>query len=443
MRKQFLSLVAIAGMALLAACSNDEIVPAIDNGNGSNGTESEITLALSSGGDGMGTRAVGRPVTSSAAASKVDKVQIKLYKNTGSDDSPTWVEATGVTFSGVTITNGLMDWTSLATEGTPGYTETGRDTKKTIKVKGLEQASYKLIAYGYEDGHSYTIEGDAIDAAQGMFKTTAITPLAGDNGEKVEELFAGEVKFKADDKGKITDADVTVTMKRQVAGLLGYFFNIPIHKANAAGEMKQIKYVIVKTVANANQFWFPHTATDKLNGINQTTSSTELLKYDLSALITTGTGTSGEDYATQVANDTQNDKTFAIAAVNTGNVQKVANSILDGRFVIPFSEHVASNTITVELADVDGNAVRSWNVKINKENANNFTGDANQYDILRNHFYSIGKKLKSGDTTGGETPDPGVDPTDPDTPVDLSQDNDIIVILNDAWDVVYDMGLGD
>lgn len=441
MRKQFLSMMAIAGITLLASCSNDEIVPAIDNG--SNGVESEITLALSSGGDGMETRAVGRPVNSSAAASNVNKVQIKLYKNSGNEASANWEEASGVTFSGVAMTNGVMDWTALDTEGTPGYTDTGRDSKKTIKVKGLEAGSYKLIAYGYEDGHTYTIDGGTIDASNGMFKTAAITPAKGDNGDKVEEFFAGEATFEADADGKITTANVEVKMKRQVAGLLGYFYNIPIHKANAEGVMKQIKYVIVKTVANANQFWFPHTATNKLNGISHTKGSTVLLEYDLSALITTSTGTGGDDYQAQVDADNTNDKTFAINEVNTGDVQTVANSILGGRFVIPFSEHVAENTLTVELADTDGNTVRSWNVKINKENAGSYTGNTTQYDILRNHFYSIGKKLKSGDTNGGETPGPGVDPTNPDTPVDLSQDNDIIVILNDAWDVVYDMGLGD
>lgn len=440
MRKQFFSMVAIAGMTLLASCSNDEIVPAIDNG--SNGVESEITLALSSGGDGMVTRSVGRPVNSSAAASNVNKVQIKLYKNSGNEASANWEEATGVTFSGVAMADGLMDWTALDTEGTPGYTENGRDSKKTIKVKGLAAGSYKLIAYGYEEGHTYTIDGGKIDASKGMFKTTAITPDEGDNGDKVEEFFAGEATFEADANGKITTVNVEVKMKRQVAGLLGYFKNIPIHKANANGEMKQIKYVIVKTVANANQFWFPHTATDKLNGINHTEGSTVLLKYDLSALITAEAGTEGKDYQAQVEADKTNDKTFAIKEVNTGEVRKVANSILGGRFVIPFSEHVAGNTLSVELADTEGNTVRSWNVKINRQNASDFAGDGTteyQYDILRNHFYSIGKKLKSNQTVDPENPG---DP-DPDTPVDLSQDNDIIVILNDAWDVVYDMGLGD
>ena len=40
--------------------------------------------------------------------------------------------------------------------------------------------------------------------------------------------------------------------------------------------------------------------------------------------------------------------------------------------------------------------------------------------------------------TSGSTENP-----DPDRPIDLSQDNDIVLILNDAWDVIYDMGLGD
>lgn len=78
----------------------------------------------------------------------------------------------------------------------------------------------------------------------------------------------------------------------------------------------------------------------------------------------------------------------------------------------------------------------NWSVKATASNGSTIA-DLFKYDIKRNYFYSIGKKLKSDSTN------PPVEPEDPDNPVDLNQDNDIIVILNDAWDVVYDMGLGD
>ena len=141
---------------------------------------------------------------------------------------------------------------------------------------------------------------------------------------------------------------------------------------------------------------------------------------------------------TQVAGATKGSETFTIDA-KTGEVATAENSILSGRFIIPFSATVDQNTITVELQDENGDALRAWNVKANTQNGGTATGlvDAFKYDIKRNYFYSIGKKLKS------DTTNPPVDPTDPDKPIDLSQDNDIVLILNDAWDVIYDMGLGD
>lgn len=413
MKKQFLSLVAVAGMTLLAACSNDENIPAIDNG--SNGVESEITLALNSGGDGLETRA-GRPVNSSAAANEVDRVQLKLYKKT-STGPDVWTLQTSA------FDEDILTWTEGPTgEGTPGYTD--RTESRKIKVKGLDKsADYKIVAYGYNgtddtDACAYTVTD-----ANSVFTTTALSN-EGTNGANIEEVFAGEASFSTGTDGKISSF-VQVEMNRQVAGMLGYFWNIPVKKIHpTTNELTAVKYVKVYTVAKATAFKFPFA--DVFNGISQSVTKTELLSYDLSALVA--------NYTTQVAAATVGNETFTIDA-KTGDVATVANSILSGRFIIPFSATVDQNTITVELQDENGVALRTWNVKANTQNGGTATGlaDAFKYDIKRNYFYSIGKKMTSGST---ENPDP-------DKPIDLSQDNDIVLILNDAWDVIYDMGLGD
>lgn len=419
MKKQFLSMVAIAGMTLLAACSNDESIPAIDNG--SNGVESEITLALNSGGDGVTTRA-GRPVNSSAAANEVDRVQLKLYKTT--DAGTTWNLQAGA------FEEDVLTWTEGPTgEGTPGYTD--RTESRKIKVKNLEaSASYKIVAYGYKATDTGNTCAYTVTDANSVFTTTALGD-EGTNGANIEEIFAGEETFATDADKKITTF-VQVEMNRQVAGMLGYFMNIPVKKIHpTTNVLTAVKFVKVYTVAKATTFKFPFA--DVFNGISQSEAKTELLSYDLKTLV--DANTVANKYDDQVSGAATGSETFDIDA-KTGSVATVANSILAGRFIIPFSATVDQNTITIELQAEDGTALRTWSVKATASNGSTIA-DLFKYDIKRNYFYSIGKKLKSDSTN------PPVEPEDPDKPVDLNQDNDIIVILNDAWDVVYDMGLGD
>ena len=103
------------------------------------------------------------------------------------------------------------------------------------------------------------------------------------------------------------------------------------------------------------------------------------------------------------------------------------NSVLDGGFIVPFGKVSGKNTLCVELVG-DGDAVlKTFKVKMP-------TSYETSYDIYVNHFYSIGHKTSSSGTEG---PDP--DTPDPDKPVDLGSEEEIILSLSDAWDVVNDM----
>lgn len=421
MNKQILSMAALAGIFLFTACSDDEKLPAM---GGSDSTVSEIKISLDSGGEEVTTRA-GRPVNSSAAANSVDKVQLKVYKSNGS----AWEEDMGAEIVGAEV-QGILSWSGPTGEGTPGSTV--RNQSKTVKLKNLTAGSYRIVAYGYQTDHGYA--NPTFDATSGVFTTPQIIYAPGDNGTNVEELFAGSADFAADANGKITSTEVEVTMLRQVAGLLGYFKNIPVMKANADGAVKAVRYVKVKTVSQTKQFTFP--STQPYNG---TAADAEgeyvLLTYDLSALL-------GETAYNQQVTEAGEDltKVFTIAAQATTPVT-VANSILAGRYIVPFAAAINQNTLQVDLEDADENVLRSWDIRITNASTGTTPTDteALQYNIQRNKFYSIGRKLKSDSTNGGTT-DPD---TDDDKPVDLNNDNDIIVILNDAWDVIYDMSLGD
>lgn len=117
----------------------------------------------------------------------------------------------------------------------------------------------------------------------------------------------------------------------------------------------------------------------------------------------------------------------------------VENSIFGGRYLIPYDKHYDAvsgegSTLTIELQDADGTALRTLKVKTDQS----MSGPATQYfyDIRCNNFYSIGQKLKT-DTTDPE------EPGDPDEPIDLSSKSEIKVQINDAWKVLHNMDVED
>ena len=431
MNKKFLTMAAFAAMCVFAttSCSNDDDIIGGDNGieNVEGVTAGEVVLAVDGGGEGLSTRAIGRPVNSSAAANSVNEVQLELYKKEGT----TYTKVTTASFvdRNTKLTDGKIAWTNgTPAEGVPGYEDDNRDTKKAIKINNLEKevATYRLVAYGYQKEHNPYSASATWDNANAWYTSPSVTNSA----DAVEEIFGGYVDFETDADGKITDLNVSVTLKRQVAGLLGYFKNIPIKKLNDAGQECVVTKIEVRANATTTQLKFPVDNTNnsnRLNGASQVEQSTVLLSYDLSA------------YSNQVEDANVGD-VYDIDA-QTGDVVTVDNSVLAGRFVIPYASAVTTNgtnTLTVALVGDEGD-IRTWKIKIAGQNGGSYSGgDEYNYNILRNNFYSIGQKLKS-DTTD---PDPET-PGDEDDPIDLSQDNDVIIILNDAWDVIYDMGLGD
>ena len=119
-------------------------------------------------------------------------------------------------------------------------------------------------------------------------------------------------------------------------------------------------------------------------------------------------------------------------------------SIFGGCYIIPYDKHYDAQTLTVELQDASEKTLKTLNVTTTQKPADvsggSFDG-AHAYDIRRNNFYSIGKKLYTDNTGGDPDPDPTPDPVDPDEPIDLGGGTEIIVLINDAWKVLHNMGV--
>lgn len=390
MKKNFLVL-GLAAMSLftVASCSSDDDLQAgMSIGAGDN----VITLALNPGGSGMAVRGA-RPVTSSEAANNVDKVVVKLYRLVDSNYS-----LVSEVENGQTIYEQDVTWSN------------GTKTA-SIPLKHLAQGSYKLVARGYNSTPSTAVSFD-----EGTPSTTINWTATQSTGD-IEEVFAGELDLTVDAEGKVTaDPSKTLTMNRRVAGFLAYFKNIPtkvnekvVKSVRVVASNKATKYDIIGgTLAS-----YPSSAT--VNGLDAPGVAVEnvLCEFQMSSATNWNGGAPSDESYTFTTDDNQ-----------------VDNSVLDGGFIVPFGKVSGKNTLRVELMAAGtgaDEAVKTYTVKMP-------TSYETSYDIYVNHFYSIGHKTSSSGTEG---PDPGT--PDPDKPVDLGSEEEIILSLSDAWDVVNDM----
>ena len=398
----------VVGTMMLAACSNDEAVP-IESSDAVQ-TGPELTLTLNSGGDGLSTRA-GRPVNSSEAANNVTAVKLYIYNASGSD----------VTSSALAAgTQNPISWTAgPSTPAAPGNNPTpAHKASQTVKLNKLaSDGEYTVVAYGYNLAADYTISG----GGNGDDVFTATLPALGNESE----LFAGKKNFNVVNGNIVAGSSGEVELRRHVAGLLGYFKNVPIlYPLPASGVPTIVAYVRVYASSHASAFTFPSVKT--VNGTGDNTK-TKVLEFNLASLIT--------DFVAQTtAAGTDLTKVFNIPAINTGLTATVPNSILSGKFLIPFNKVASATTFTVQLESATGTLLKSWDI-VN----NDLTGDKKIYDIQRNYFYSIGQKYKASTTDGGTT-DPGTTGDD-DQPIDLSKETVITITINDAWDTIYNLGI--
>ena len=381
---------------LFSACSNDED---IINGGGANdvNVSGEITLALNAGGSGAETRAA-RPVYSSEAYSEVTNVELKLFKKNGEN----WVDATGVTTDLAEEGWAISNWKTQSAVS-PGTTD--NKTTKTVKLKNLDKnAEYKLVAYGYKTELTTTLAW-----------TAALAKATPNAAEDVEEIFAGEKEFSTNDKGTISTTPVLVEMRREVAGVLGYFKNIPEKVGEAT-----VKSVRVYASSSNTAYNIP--------------------SLDLQNQCGTAAGTAGTEKVTVLNLPIPTEGVTVVEGIynwagkNETNLKTVANSLLGGCFLVPFAKVEDKATFTIALCDENGNDLKTWTGVLDQKQTGE--DDTKIFNVNRNYFYSFGKKLKADTTDGPDPQNP-----DPDEPIDLSVNTEITIILNNAWGVIHNMGI--
>lgn len=447
-----------ASSLLFSACSSDD---AVVSTVGQNEAVQQIVLQVASSGDGLTTRA-GRPLYSSQALQTIQNVRVMIYKNETGGGEKTIVYDKKLNWKESTI-----------------YKTNGHGRQFTISLKGndrLDAGNYKVMAVGYSDNSDYTYALDVTSDAALTGNYSDITATLKAGKKEAEEVFAGDADLKIGDDKKITNLTtgeengVAVTLHRQVAGSFGYFQNIP---ASVNGKTAKTLRLVVRDKNNMltfNNFNSSFTA-------NGATGST--VKYYVNGSKSTGTALTTDaqfkggdngyvlysiDLNTWFPHGDENNDGLLNAQdaswTHPTNVRTtvVEGSVFGSSFVIPFNLTSGKSTMELQLLDAAGDIIKTWTVSIPAKDVNTDATNGNVADesasifnVVRNHMYNLGVKPSNGGKTdpdpGNPNPDPKPDPDpdkpDPDKPEDLSKSQNLILKVNDNWEAIHQMVLGD
>lgn len=439
-----------ASSLLFSACSSDDAVVSTE---GQNEAVQQIVLQVASSGDGLSTRA-GRPLYSSQALQTIQHVRVLIYN----------------TKTNAIVKDEQLDWTK-----SDKYDNHGRQYTLTYKgTKRLDEGSYKVMAVGYSDNSDYTYALDVTSTAALSGKYTDITATLKEGKKDAEEVFAGDADLKIGVDKNITNFTsgekngVAVTLHRQVAGSFGYFSNIPAKVGEKTAATLRLVVRDKNDVLTFNNFNSSFTA----NGAPGST-----IKYCVN----------GSKSATAPASDAQfngGDKGYVLYSIDLNawfpdgdqnkdgvlnaqdnnwkhpddvKTQVVKGSVFGSNFVIPFNYAEGKSTMELQLLDAAGDIIKHWTVSIpaadvNTDATNGNVADvsASIFNVVRNHMYNLGVKTSNGTPDPDPTnptpkPDPDKPTPDPgkDEPEDLTKSQNLILKVNDNWEAIHKMELGD
>lgn len=440
-----------ASSLLFSACSSDDAVVSTE---GQNEAVQQIVLQVASSGDGLSTRA-GRPLYSSQALQTIQNVCVVIYKD---DATKTIVKKV------------KKDWTESS-----NYGNHGRQLTLTFKGAGrLEKGDYKVMAVGYSTNSDYNYSLDVTSETALTGSYSDITATLKEGKKDAEEVFAGDADLKIGTDQKITNLTsgeedgLDVTLHRQVAGSFGYFCDIPAKVGDKTA--KTLRLVVRDkndklTFNNFNRLFTAAGAPGStikyyVNGSKSTTAPTSDAQFN--------NGDKGYvlysiDLKTWFPQLDENGDGLLNAEDTWNHPSDVKTTIVKGsvfgsNFVIPFALEHEKSTMELQLLDAAGDIIKTWTVSIpakdvNRDDTNGNVADesASIFNVVRNHMYNLGVKPSNGGKTdpdpGNPDPDPKPDPDpdkpDPDKPEDLSKSQNLILKVNDNWEAIHQMELGD
>lgn len=430
MKKYFMSVAALAGMMSLAACSSDDIVSPADN------DVQTIKIAVASTGD-KSTRS--RDLNSEEPGQNIENVAVVIRN-----------KATNAVVYQKVITNWNTDPVSKP------YTENGHGRECTLKLEGadrLNAGEYTITAVGYTAADFKDNTNTIESATKGKVVSGNFTAEVPDD-KAAQEAFAGESSIKLDVNHAAINT--SVTLHRQVAGYYGYFTSIPVKVDNK--EVTNVRLVarsknMKLTYGNFNS-GFTTTNQDIMYVVNGSVpattkdakfkGSTDNDAYTVYNIKVTDWFHNGDKNNDGILDEkdalTEEDWTNALEA--KGYLTDQRGTIFAGGFAIPFAA-TDEATLEFQLLDVNGDILKAWPVKMataqpagqNVEGTDlSVTETEQNFSFFRNHMYTLGKKMDNKDSH------PGTNPNEPE-PLDKAQS--IILRVNDNWEVINRMTIGD
>lgn len=495
-KKNLLCISALSLLALaLPACSNDDDVlngaevPEVATG------EQVIVLDVQNT-DVLSTKS--RPLysTDPKGAELVTRVKLFIFEVTSTStdgpmklvnviDIPNWNNSSTDYDYGRKYTYKLTGDNKLSKDKTYTIIAVGQDEESAVPApfqfkngKSLAELTFGESAQDFNKNDEWAAQ---TTPGKGFIVTDTVQyNLSGNaysnNTKVVSEIFSGTsdpVELSLDG-----GFQATVLLKRQVAGVLGYFNRIPAwvakYDAGSGSDLRHASTAAIRLVSSARNTRvdlaiqlakqkddFQNNAENIENIVNGFTTNGDtntkdakfesgeqaytVYQIDLTKWFKGGGNTSAgtrfwsDDALTKDVTDNGcnllNEDQWLNALKGTNNTPIVADgAVLAGEFVIPFDRvnGIKDNTFELQLLDSAGVVTKAWKVKLDDKSLNSELGDDSYvYNVYRNHLYQIGKR--------GGTDDPNNPGEDPDKPQPLDKDQELTIKINDQWEFIHDM----
>lgn len=465
----------LATMAL-ASCSSNEV---FDGGDGAQASSGQvIEIAVENAGSGLESRS-GRPLYSSEAAQDIDNVKVVI------------VDASGKVAAEEMIENWMTSDKVIAYDDASGH---GR--KIRIELTGddkIANGDYTVYAIGYSGDTSYKVGTESLhgflnSVTKGSNKDLKDLALINQNTNRAqaEEIFAGSTTLKVENK-KFSQG---VTLHRQVAGIFTYVKNIPyiFNKDGVVGTKLQL--VAAKTNLNLilgnfygmtlsnngnqdaskepNKLMNVVNGTADRGGVEKVVYTIDLNDWFTELKDENNDGILDrygyiQDTNGKLVEDTRSGKQIWKNPLRGEDQDQpaaatfVKGSAFGGEFIIPFQK--VDGTVTFQLRMVnaaENQVLRTWSISLPDDDLikasilqwwngtawtyrEDITESKSNYSVLRNHLYGVGTKDSADPDTGGTNPDPETPTPDVDDPQDLNTKQDIMLQVNDNWEVIHKM----